>query len=214
MGMTWTLLAAITGFLSAFLLSDLLGLTRGPFVAGHTVVVAVFVSAFVRAHGFSLRRQLERRWVAGLLGGLVFSALLIRQVVSQPSSPAPEGLALVGALAGYGIVYGVVDALLLSVIPVLSLYGMRSAEELKLPGARLNWGAIALAGSAVVSAAYHLGFAEFRSAAVLSAVLGNTLITLGYLLTGSPLTPIVAHVLMHVAAVVHGIDTVIQLPPH
>lgn len=212
--MTWTFLAALVGFVTSFVLSSVLGLGRAVFVAGHAVVVMVFVAVFVHTHGFSLRRQFERRWVPGVIGGLLLGVLLVRQVVNQPGSTAPEGVGLAGALVWYGIVYGVVDALLLSVIPVLSLYGMRPAEEFQQPGARLNWGVIALAGSALVAAAYHLGFAEFRGASVLAPVIGNTIITLGYLLTGSPLAAVVAHVLMHAAAVLHGMDTVAQLPPH
>lgn len=212
--MIWTLLAAAVGFLSAFVFSSLLDLARGAFVAAHTIVVAAFVATFVRVHGFSVRRQLERRWLAGVIGGLVVGFVLVRQVFSQPASAVPEGAALVGALAWYGVVYGAVDALLLSVIPVLSLYGMRTAEELSQSGARWQWGLLALAGSALVSAAYHMGFAEFRGASIASPVVGATIITLGYLLTGSPWASIVAHVLMHGAAVLRGMDTVVQLPPH
>jgi hypothetical protein len=45
-------------------------------------------------------------------------------------------------------------------------------------------------------------------------LIGNVLITLTYLLTGSPVAPIVSHVMMHVAAVMHGMATTMQLPPH
>lgn len=45
-------------------------------------------------------------------------------------------------------------------------------------------------------------------------LIGNGVLTVGYLLTGSPVTPLVGHVLMHAAAVLHGAETTAQLPPH
>ena len=36
---------------------------------------------------------------------------------------------------------------------------------------------------------------------------GNAIITSSYLLTGSPLAAILSHVAMHVAAVLHGMET-------
>ena len=107
-----------------------------------------------------------------------------------------------------------VDALLLNIVPVLSLYGAHHPEELRLGPGRLYWGAVALAGSLLVTALYHLGFAEYRGRGLLQPLLGNAIITAGYLLTGNPLASLVAHVLMHVAAVLHGMEGTTQLPPH
>jgi hypothetical protein len=82
------------------------------------------------------------------------------------------------------------------------------------PVRRLSWGVVALAASLLVTALYHLGFAEFRGPELLQPLLGNGIITAGYLLTGSPLTSLIAHTLMHIAAVLHGMETTMQLPPH
>lgn len=38
--------------------------------------------------------------------------------------------------------------------------------------------------------------------------------SLAYLLSGSPMAPVVAHAAMHVAAVIHAYGTSIPLPPH
>jgi len=45
-------------------------------------------------------------------------------------------------------------------------------------------------------------------------VVGNAIITSSYFLTGSPLAAILSHVAMHVTAVLHGMETTLQLPPH
>jgi hypothetical protein len=162
----------------------------------------------------TIRTQLGRRWLPGLVVGLFVGALLARQVIGQPGSRRSSGLALTGDLAWFGVVYGTVDALLLTVLPVIALYGLRPPEELAQPRLRFRWALVALAGSAVVTAAYHAGFAEFQGPQLLQPVIGNLLITLAYLLSGSPVAAIVSHVAMHVAAVLHGMATTIQLPPH
>jgi hypothetical protein len=213
-GWLWTLLASGLGFLSSFVLSDLLHLSRGPFVAAWVVLAGVFLAWYRTSHRLDLSAQFQRRWIGGLAIGVIVGALLVRQVLSQPPSPHTEGLVLVRDLAAYGVVYGIVDALMLSVVPVLSLYGMRPASELRESVARYRWSFVALLGSALVTAAYHLGFAEFRGLRLMQPLIGNVLITLTYLLTGSPVAPIVSHVMMHAAAVMHGMATTTQLPPH
>ena len=210
----WVLAAALVGLASSYLLSDLLRLPRGWFVAGHAALTLALCVAFVRSRRVSVHIQFSRRRVAGLIGGVVFGALLARQVLGQPASPRAEGGEFLAQLAVYGMTYGVVDALLLSVLPVLAVYGSRSADDLRSPGTRLRWGVLALLASGVVTAAYHAGFAEFRGPALIQPVIGNTVITLAYLLTGSPWAPIMAHVVMHGAAVFHGASATMQLPPH
>jgi hypothetical protein len=189
-------------------------LPRGQFVAAYGLVVVIFLVAFSSSIGLKVRAQFERNWVAGIVVGVLVGLLLMRQVRAQPDAMLIAGLPLIGQLVWFGIVYGVVDALLLSVLPVLALYGTRHESEMKRPMARLKWGAIALAGSILVTAAYHAGFSEFRGSQLVQPLIGNALITLAYLLTGSPIAPITAHVLMHVAAVLHGMAATMQLPPH
>jgi hypothetical protein len=210
----WVLAAAAVGFASAGLFSSVLALSRDAFVLAHTIVVAGFVLAYVRTERVSLDVQLSRRWWNGLLIGLVFGVILVRTVFAQPASPRPEGAALAFGLAWHGVVYGVVDALLLTVVPVLAVYGSRPEATLRRAGGRWIWGLAALLASLFVTAAYHFGFAEFRNATLVQPLIGNGLITAAYLVSGSPLAPAVAHVLMHAAAVWHGMATTAQLPPH
>jgi hypothetical protein len=213
-GRTWTLGAAVVGGMSSAIASGWLELSREWFVLVHLVVVAAFTWVFVSYHGLTIRTQLGRRWLPGLVVGLFVGAVLARQVIGQPGSPRSSGFALTGDLAWFGVVYGTVDALLLTVLPVIALYGLRPPAELAQSNLRLRWALVALAGSALVTAAYHAGFTEFRGPQLIQPVIGNLLITLAYLLTGSPVAAIVSHVAMHVAAVLHGMATTIQLPPH
>jgi hypothetical protein len=178
------------------------------------MVVVVFAAVYGRWTGMNWREQLRRRWRAGLVGGTLIGAILAKSVLDQPSAPSPQGTDLLIALAWLGLVYGVADALLLSVIPVLCLYGSRGAALQRGMGPRLQWGLTALAGSLLVTALYHIGFAEYRGTALVHPLVGNAIITAGYLLTGNPLAPVLAHVAMHGAAVIHGPATALQLPPH
>lgn len=208
------LLAAVMGFATSFACATLLHLSRAGFVAVWTLVAGGFLWWYVRDQRITAGLQLRRRWLSGVVGGLFVGALLVQGVLRQTGSPAPQGGSLALALGWLGLVYGTVDALVLSVVPVLAVYGTRSADTLRQPTARWRFGLAALFASLLVTGAYHLGFPEYRGAALTQPLIGNTMVTAAYLMTGNPLAAVVSHVLMHGAAVLHGIDTAVQLPPH
>jgi hypothetical protein len=210
----WILGAGILGFTTAGVFSGLLHWSRTAFVLVYLLLVLCFVAGYTRIVGLSWRTQFQRRWRSGLVGGVVLGLLLARSVLAQPGSERPRGLELVLALGWYGVVYGAVDALLLNILPVLEVYRTRPAEELRDRVSLLPLALAALLASLFVTAMYHLGFVEFRGTSLLQPLLGNGVITAGYLLTGSPVTPLVGHTIMHIVAVLHGMETTTQLPPH
>jgi hypothetical protein len=57
---------------------------------------------------------------------------------------------------------------------------------------------------------HHLGYRGFRSRHVLIIMAACSLLSIGYLITGSPLSAIVGHVFMHFGAVLHGAE----MPPY
>jgi hypothetical protein len=59
-----------------------------------------------------------------------------------------------------------------------------------------------------------VGYPEFRNKSVTRALVGNSVITLAFILSGNPLGSIIGHAVMHVAAVLQGAETTAQLPPH
>jgi hypothetical protein len=152
--------------------------------------------------------------MAGILVGLVVGGVLAYGVQEQVPSPRAGGGALVGALLWLGVVYGALDSLLLTIVPVLSVSGGRPAGAPDSPTDRMGRGAVSLLASLAVTAAYHLGFAEFRGPGLVQPLIGNGIVTSAYLVAGNPLAPLLAHVIMHVAAVLHGPTTTVQLPPH
>jgi hypothetical protein len=210
----WVSLAALAGFAGSGIFAGWLHWGRNPFVLGYAALAGLFLTAYVMIGRVHPTVQLRRHWRAGLVGGVVVGMILAYGVMAQPASPRPRGMALVGALAWLGVVYGALDALLLSVVPVLSVYGSRPPEQLRGWKGRVRWGGAALLASLAVTAAYHLGFPEFRGPTLVQPLIGNAVVTAGYLLTGSPLAAIVAHVIMHGAAVLQGMEGTVQLPPH
>lgn len=150
-----------------------------------------------------------------MVGAVLFGAFMVVNVLGQQASPRPGGASLIVAFVWLGIVYGVVDGLLLNVLPVMAVWRAFAALGIgqSWPG-RILTGAAALGASLFVTAAYHLGCAEFRGPELVSPLIGNGVMTLGYLLTTNPLTAVGAHVILHTASVLHGIDTTVTLPPH
>lgn len=204
----WLLGAAAIGFAVSGTFSGILRWGRSEFVLAHALVAGGFVAAYFHWSGMDLRRHLRSNWIRGMGALALGGSFVVANVLSQPPSPSPRGFALVFAVLWEGLAYGLVDSLLLTVVPVTAA---RLAFSSGRPWARAGVG---LAVSIAVTSAYHLGFAEFRGGAVAGPIVGNAVLTLAYLASSSPWSPILGHVAMHVAAVLHGIDSTIQLPPH
>jgi hypothetical protein len=211
--LAWLVPAAIIGFLIPAVFSSFLRWERSLFLIPYVAVVGTFSLLYFRRTPISLK-QLIGHWHYGLIGAAVATFLLIRNIQGQPVSAIPEGGQLILTLTWIGLVYGVIDGLFLNVMPVLAVQGPRFYESSPSWKERLVRGLFALAASLVVTVAYHSGYAEFLGPKMVSVIIGNIIITSSYLLTGSPLAAVVTHVIMHVAAALHGMESTLQLPPH
>lgn len=211
----WILSAAVVGFAVSALFAGLLHLPRNVFLLPYGIVVVAFFLAYLRSSGVDLPAHFRHNALLGVLGAVLAGTLVVMNVLSQPPSPPPQGLGLALAVFWVGVVYGVLDALLPSVIPVVAtwLAFARKGLTANLSG-RVLAAAVALTASLAVTTAYHLGYAEFRGIQVAGPILGNAILTAAYLLTRNPLSTTLAHVAMHVASVLHGMETTIQFPPH
>ncbi len=211
----WVLAAAILGLLVSTLFAGVLQLPRRWFVAVYAIAVSLFLYGYVRWSAGNIWAHIQQRWIWGLVGAAAAGAFVVSNVLSQPVSPTPQGLALVFDLFWLGLVYGLLDALLLSVLPVYAVW--QAFTELGWTGSwskRLVVGGMALVASLLVTVSYHWGYPEFRGGQVIAPILGNGVLSLAYLLTTNPLAAVFSHIAMHVAAVLHGLNTAIQLPPH
>ncbi len=212
----WLPAAALLGFAIAEIFADLLHLPRGLYLIPYVMLVSLFLYGFLRWSGISLIELFRHNWVWGIVGAVLVGAFLVRNVFSQPASPRATGLALAFDLVWSGVVYGTVDALLLSVLPVLTTWQAFSALGWTNHWpAKIAVGAIAFFASLFVTICYHLGYPEYRAqGGVFGPSIGNGIMTLGYLLTNNPITAIFSHIAMHIAGVLHGPASVMQLPPH
>jgi hypothetical protein len=209
----WLALAGTVGFAVPAVFSMALGWQRQWFLIPYVGVAGAFLLFYFRRQPISFK-DFSGHWPAALLGVAVAAFLLMRNIQGQPPSAAPEGAQLLIALLWIGLAYGAVDGMLLNVMPVLAVQRIWIGETNPSRGQRLARGLLGLAASIFVTVAYHSGYTEFHGPAMLSVIIGNVIITSTYLLTGSPLAAVATHVVMHTAAVLHGMETTLQLPPH
>jgi hypothetical protein len=163
---------------------------------------------FLVSSGYSLYSLLYINLETGLLASVILGAFLAWNVLSQPKSEHSTGLNLALDIAWSGVFYGFIYSVLLSVMPVqIMLLAFPSQSNIPL----ILLGVLA---SIIVTLFYHIGFKEFRNKSLLKPVIGNSLCTFAFLLTGNALSAIVSHIIMHVTAVYHGPRYKEQLPPH
>jgi hypothetical protein len=212
----WLGFGFVVAFAVPFVLADQLDLNRDLFYGLYAAAVLALLGGWARATGYDLVAAVRRRWPWAVGLGVAFAAVLSVMVVrTEDATPRPDGLELIGAVLWRGVVYGLVDGLLLSVFPILAVFAA-------LAGSRLNdyWsgkvaiGAVALAASLAMTAVYHLGYSDFRSSEVRKPVAGDVLWSVPTLVTLNPIGAPIAHAGMHVTAVLHSYETDTFLPPH
>jgi len=211
----WLLAGTVLGFVVAAAFAGWLRLPRPIYLIPYVVLAVAFLYRYVRWSKVDLIQCLRHRWGWGIVAGILAGLFAVQSVMRQPQSPTPQGATLVIDLFWLGVVYGTVDGLLLSVLPVFAVWEALTKQGWtgRWPG-RIGSGLLALLASMVVIAVYHLGYPEFRGPQVLFPVFGVGVMSLVYIITGSPISALISHIAMHIAAVLYGLQTAIQLPPH
>ncbi|MFP5362308.1 MAG: hypothetical protein ACLGI5_06230 [Thermoleophilia bacterium] len=203
-------------FLVPFVVADQLGLQRDVYYAVYVVAVAGLFAGWARDTGQALAEMLTRRWRLALGLGAVLaavSALIATRV--EGGAPHPGGIEFVAALVWRGVVYGAADGLLLSAFPILLVFAaMRDSRLRRRAGGLVAVGAAAMVASLAMTAVYHAGYGDFRSEKLQKPVTGDLVWSVPTLATLNPIGAPLAHVGLHVGAVVHNYDTDLFLPPH
>jgi hypothetical protein len=211
----WVAAAAVLGFAVSEVFSSLLEVPRDWLLLAYVALLAPFLAGYVWWSRLDVGQLVRRHWRLGLAGATVAGVVMAVGVQRMDASPRATGGELLFDLLWLGVVYGVADALLLNVLPVVGVW-----QASTLLGRTVTWtgkivtGAAALVASLVVTAAYHLGYAEYRGSELAEPLFGNMLMTLSYLVFANPIVAVVAHVALHVASVIHGVDSTVTLPPH
>lgn len=211
----WVAGLAILGLVVPAVFVGIFQLPRNIYLVFYFGLMGAFLYGYIRTQRLDLRQLFTDHWVWGLVGGALISNFTVNTVLIQPGSPAPQGLELGFDFLWLGLIYGAMDALVLSVLPVYATW-----QAFRIAGWTGNWpgriaaGVLAIVASMGVIGLYHLGYPECRGPQVLVIIVGVAMQSIAYLLTRNPLTPLIGHVAMHVAAVLYGLNTVSQLPPH
>jgi hypothetical protein len=183
----WIVAAGLLSFLSSFVFADLLRLPRGWFLLPHVTLIVAFLIAYARWSGTDLRQLWSRRLALGIVGAGIIGLFLALNVAGQPPGTPSKGAALWFDLLWLGLVYGAVDGLLLSAMPIIAAWraGKLLGWTAHWPG-RIGVALLAIVASVFVTVAYHLGYPECRGSALYKPIVGNTIMSVGQVLTASP----------------------------
>jgi hypothetical protein len=176
--------------------------------------VATTLALYVRATESNVMELLARRWRFSLMVGLLSGAFVVWSVVGRIDSTShPSGAYFAFEILWRGVVYGIVDALLLSAFPGLIAWQLMQ-RNLAGAGRRIRYGALTLALVWIITAIYHAGYKDLRNVSGISQPeIGNTIISLPVIASANPAGSILAHVAMHLAAVTHSYESKDRLPP-
>ncbi len=211
----WIIFAAFIGFGISAIFSGYFRLPRNIYLFSYIPLVAAFFYIFVDVYNIDMQSFVFHNFYWGLLGAAIATMVVIQNVISQPSSATSKGYKLIFDIFWPGFAYGLIDVLLLTIIPVLSVkFMVADASWFEAWGGKIGFGMIALFASLFVTTAYHIGYTEFRGKKLFGALIGNGILTLGYILTMNPLAAILPHIIMHITAMIHGKETTGQVPPH
>jgi hypothetical protein len=212
----WLAIGLVVAFAVPFLLADQLAINRDLFYGLYALAVFELFWLWTRSTGYDFVATVRRRWLVATLLGLAAAGVLAVMVVRTEAATArPTGLDLVGALLWRGVVYGATDGFLLSVFPILVVFAAFAGSRLDRRFAgKIAIGLVALVASLAMTAVYHFGYSDFRSSKVRKPLTGDLVWSVPTLLTLNPVGSPIAHVGLHVSAVLHSYQTDTFLPPH
>jgi len=204
----------VAAFVVTWLVTDVLGVRRTPYIGALALVVLTIGSWYLAWSGTSFAAITGSNLAWGLCVGLVVAAAVTPLIRRLPEGPRTHGFRRVERFAWEDVVYGIAEALLLAVFPVLMIWQAAAAAGWTDSGkGKIFAGGVAIAGSLLVILVHHLGYAEFRRRAARPKLLG-ALVTCGlqalaFLVTGTLLAPVIAHVALHAELTLRGAE----LPP-
>jgi hypothetical protein len=212
----WLAGGLLYAFAVPFLFADLLELPRDFYYGLYFAAAGGLFWAWLHATGKSARELLVRRWPWAAALGLGFGAVLALMVVrTEDATSRPDSLGLVAAVVWRGLLYGLADGLLLSAFPILVVFAaFERSRRLRTWRGRIGVAFVALLASLAMTATYHLGYSEFRSAKLRKPVAGDVIWSTPTLVTLNPIGAPLAHAGLHTSAVLHSYETETYLPPH
>ncbi len=209
----WIAYGALVGFCSSFIFGDLLTLPLDLYYFIYFGIIITFFSVYIRKTHLNLKEWFSKRLIWGIVLGLIFGALMVQNVLSRPETERYSGTYMVWLVFWRGLVYGVIDGLLLSSFPWIVTWRAFDVSNKPL-GKKIAFGFLAWIFILVITTAYHLGYSDFRSRKIIQPNVGNTIISVPTLVTANPIGSPITHAIMHITAVIHSPKTELFLPPH
>ena len=209
----WIALGALVGFGSSFIFGDLLTLPVDLYYLIYFGIIITFFSIYIRKTRLNPKEWFSRRWVWGVVLGLIFGALMVQFVLKGPATEKLTGGYLGWLIFWRGLVYGTIDGLLLSSFPWIVTWRAFDVEK-KPASKKMAFSFLALFFILMVTTVYHLGYSDFRSRKVAQANVGNAIISLPTLVSANPIGSPITHAIMHIAVIIHCPKTELFLPPH
>ena len=192
--------------------ADLLTLNRDLYYVIYFTVVLSFLAAFLGRTRVDWPSLLRRRLLWSLALGVIVAIPAVFNVLSDPATTRPKGLYLGFEILWRGILYGVVDALILFAFPALVVLLLLRGNTSGL-WRRLAFAGLTLLLVITITAAYHIGYSQFRDEDLREPEIGAVLNSVPTLLTANPAGALVVHTAVHVSAVVHEYEGQNYLPP-
>ncbi|GAA0804680.1 hypothetical protein GCM10009524_28460 [Spirilliplanes yamanashiensis] len=206
----WLIALMVSSFVVTWVCTDRLGMRRTPYIGVLALMTAALGAGYLAWLGVGAADLLTANWVWGLLGAPVAGLFLALAIRRLPGGQRLTGRRLTAALGWEALVYGTTEGVLLSVLPVLMTWQMIHSLGWSGPGGVIARGTLPIAASLAVIVVHHLGYWEYRNHLLRPIALGCGLMSVAYLVTGSPIAPMLAHVISHAASLYHGAE----MPPH
>jgi hypothetical protein len=211
--LTWIVLGALVGFGTSFIFGDLITLPLDFYYLIYFGIIISFFTIYIKKTQLNLKEWFFRRLFWGILLGLILGALMVQNVLSRPETEKFTGPYLAWLIFWRGLIYGLIDGLLLSTFPWIVTWRAFEVEKKPL-GKKIAFVLLAWLFILVLTTAYHFGYADFRSKKIIQPNIGNTIISVPTLVSANPIGSPITHAIMHITAVIHSPKTELFLPPH
>jgi hypothetical protein len=209
----WFAAGLIVAFLMPFVFSSVLDLDHDLYYLVYFTGAAAFLAAYAQATHLDIVALFTRNWRWSLGLGVLASVFLVFRILSaEDSTPHPDGLYFAFEIGWRGVLYGIVDALLLTAFPLAVAFSSFGGR-LDTLGRKAGYLALTIGLVWIITATYHLGYEQFREDGVGGPETGNTIISVPAIVTANPIGAVVAHAAMHVTATTHAYETDLYLPP-
>src|SRR5581483_1320926 len=160
--LTWFALVCGVAFLVPYMGISVLDLHHDVYYLVYFAVTIALIATYVVVEHVDVAEVFRRRWRWSVSIGVVVAAFLVLNVFKTESATArPHGLYFIFELLWRGLGYGLVDTLLLTVFPGLVAWTMLRGRVNGLKG-KLRFAALCLPLAIIVTAAYHLGYPQYR----------------------------------------------------